>query len=307
MNTYPGGKNGSGVYQTIINQMPPHQVYIEAFLGSGAILRNKLPARLANIGIDIDAEALEKFPPTKIPGLKLIHANSLEWLTQSVHVSNQNTLIHLDPPYLQYTRSSHRQIYRYETTTEDHETLLAIIKSVSCMVILSGYYSSLYAHELAGWRTVQFQALCRSGKTATEYLWMNYPEPVELHDYRYLGANFRQRECITRKKRRWINRLQKLSSLERYALLDAIQQYKINHVDTTTKSVGVIATAADTTIISDATYLPHDHTVTFSDAPAVSGPHRQKERWAPVSVAINSAPAASPLSQLPPGKEIENP
>jgi hypothetical protein len=34
--SYPGGKNGLGVYQAIINRMPPHQVYIEPFLGLGA-------------------------------------------------------------------------------------------------------------------------------------------------------------------------------------------------------------------------------------------------------------------------------
>ena len=29
--TYPGGKGGAGVLQTIINQQPPHEVYIEPF------------------------------------------------------------------------------------------------------------------------------------------------------------------------------------------------------------------------------------------------------------------------------------
>ena len=57
---YPGGKNGSGVYQTIINLMPPHEVYIEPFLGSGAILRMKRPA-LRNIGMDRDPDALKQF------------------------------------------------------------------------------------------------------------------------------------------------------------------------------------------------------------------------------------------------------
>jgi len=36
---YPGGKSGAGVYQTIINRMPPHRVYIEPFLGGAAIMR----------------------------------------------------------------------------------------------------------------------------------------------------------------------------------------------------------------------------------------------------------------------------
>src|SRR5919198_2325026 len=66
--TYPGGKNAPGVYQTIINHMPPHEVYIEPFLGSGAILRLKRPARV-NIGIDADPQAIAKWQAcTAIPG-----------------------------------------------------------------------------------------------------------------------------------------------------------------------------------------------------------------------------------------------
>ena len=42
--SYFGGKNGSGVYQTIINQIPKHSVYCELFLGRGTIMRYKKPA-----------------------------------------------------------------------------------------------------------------------------------------------------------------------------------------------------------------------------------------------------------------------
>jgi site-specific DNA-adenine methylase len=56
---YPGGKNGAGVYQTIINLMPPHDVYIEPFLGGGAIMRQKRPA-LLNIGVDLDPGAIAR-------------------------------------------------------------------------------------------------------------------------------------------------------------------------------------------------------------------------------------------------------
>ena len=42
--TYPGGKAGAGVWQRIINQMPPHRLYVEPFVGAGAVLRAKRPA-----------------------------------------------------------------------------------------------------------------------------------------------------------------------------------------------------------------------------------------------------------------------
>ena len=56
--TYPGGKNGAGIYERIINHMPPHETYIEDLLGSGAVLRNKRPAK-RNVGIDRSVEALD--------------------------------------------------------------------------------------------------------------------------------------------------------------------------------------------------------------------------------------------------------
>lgn len=42
---YLGAKSGSGVFQTIINLIPPHDTYIEAFLGTGAVMKRKAPAQ----------------------------------------------------------------------------------------------------------------------------------------------------------------------------------------------------------------------------------------------------------------------
>jgi len=44
---------------------------------------------------------------------------------------------------------------------------------------------------------------------------------VELHDYRYLGRGFRERERIKRKKQRWMERLVRMPRLERCAILAA--------------------------------------------------------------------------------------
>jgi hypothetical protein len=54
---------------------------------------------------------------------------------------------------------------------------------------------------------------------------MNYPTPVALHDYRYLGDNFRERERIKRKANRWVAKLQNMPVLERQALLSAIDTH----------------------------------------------------------------------------------
>jgi DNA adenine methylase len=57
-----GAKRGSGVYQTIIAQMPPHDTYIETHFGTGAIMRLK-PRAARSIAIEIDPETLAAYPP----------------------------------------------------------------------------------------------------------------------------------------------------------------------------------------------------------------------------------------------------
>jgi hypothetical protein len=95
------------------------------------------------------------------------------------------------------------------------------------MVMISGYWSELYDCELKDWRSISFQAMTRGGFVATEWLWMNYPEPFELHDYSFLGENFRERERIKRKKARWTERLKSMPALERFAILSVIEERQI--------------------------------------------------------------------------------
>jgi hypothetical protein len=133
--------------------------------------------------------------------------------------------VYADPPYLMETRRSQRQLYLYELgEQEQHIALLTQLKRLPCPVAISGYGSDLYNDLLAGWHTYTFRARTRGGPVATEWLWMNYPQPTALHDYSFLGDTFRQRERIKGKKQRWVNRLRRMDVLERQALLWAIQE-----------------------------------------------------------------------------------
>ena len=225
--SYPGGKNGSGVYQTIINLMPPHRVYMELFLGAGSIMRHKKPAKI-NIGVDMDEMAVQSFASRTV---KNDGAGS-----ESFTIKNDDAFrilreydfkgdefVYLDPPYLHETRTK-KNLYNHELSDEDHMTLLELIKDLPCMVMISGYGSKLYSSMLSDWNTTTFQAMTRGGKPATEWLWYNYKEPIALHDYSYLGDNYRERERIKRKKERWINKLENMPLLERRALLQAMKR-----------------------------------------------------------------------------------
>jgi len=268
--TFPGGKAGAGVYQTIINLMPPHQVYIEPFLGGGAIMRLKRPAAL-NIGVDLDPAVVEGWrnnlvATPKVPMVaridgpgdggsalggsgerrrrrspepaildvadpiveagdvrshfRFLQGDGIAFLRAYAFACKE--LVYCDPPYLMSTRSG-RRLYRFEMTPVHHRHLLRVLQDLPCRVMISGYWSPLYAETLKDWQSVTFQAMTRGRHPATEWLWFNFEPPVALHDYQYLGRTFRERERIHRKQRRWCARLAHMPLLERQALLSAVR------------------------------------------------------------------------------------
>jgi DNA adenine methylase len=216
---YPGGKGS--VYKRLINLMPPHEVYIETHLGGGALLRNKRPAQ-RNIGIEIDPKVLALWRNEPIE-FELIQDDALEYLKRYQFTGKE--LLYCDPPYLRETRKKSKKLYRYEYTYEQHRALVELLRSLSCMIMVSGYESALYTEYLKGWHTHCYTVGCHHG-TATEWVWMNYPSPVELHDYRHLGNNFREREKLKKRATKWVRRLQAMPELERQALLIALQSVK---------------------------------------------------------------------------------
>lgn len=219
---YQGGKGKGGVFQKLINFMPPHEVYIETHLGGGAVMRNKRAAE-KNIGIEIDPKVIEMWTNANPIGFELIHEDAVNYLSNYRYTGKE--LVYSDPPYLRETRKKRERLYKYEYSRDQHIELLKLLKSLPCMVMISGYESALYNDSLNGWHTHSFQSKCHYG-VATEWLWMNYKAPVELHDYRFLGKNFRERERIKKKSERWVAKLKSMPILERQALMSAMQVIK---------------------------------------------------------------------------------
>lgn len=224
MVNYPGGKNGAGTYQKLINLIPPHSTYIETHLGSGAILRNKKPANW-NIGIDLYQYVLDSFIDEQKANPSLYRFDALNYIRINHVLFDKNTFVYCDPPYLLETRRGDRAIYKYEYKEQDHINLLLKLRTLKSMVMVSGYNSELYNKYLYDWNVTSFPSMTRGG-LAEEFVWMNYPTPVELHDYRYLGNDYRERERISKKKKRWVARLQRMPLLEKQALLSAIEESK---------------------------------------------------------------------------------
>ena len=90
--------------------------------------------------------------------------------------------------------------------------------------MVSGYDSVLYRRLLRGWHRESYQVTTRGGTTRTEHIWCNFPAPHELHDYRYLGENFRERQRIKRQRERVLTKFGAMPALERKALLSALNE-----------------------------------------------------------------------------------
>ncbi|WP_237613512.1 DNA adenine methylase [Pseudomonas syringae] len=203
----------------MINLMPPHQTYIESHLGGGAVMRHKKAAQ-RNIGLDLDATVIERWHTEEAGACELHHVDAVTFLQAFAFTGDE--LVYVDPPYVPQTRRR-AKVYRCDYTEEDHVRLLNCLVILPCNVMISGYDSELYNQELAGWRKVSFPAKTHVD-VREEVVWMNYEPANRLHDTRYLGETFRDRQTIQRRQARLRSRIDSMSELERHELLQWMQE-----------------------------------------------------------------------------------
>jgi site-specific DNA-adenine methylase len=215
---YPGGKGGAGVFQTIINLMPAHRVYIEPFIGGGNIYERKKPA-MASIVIDADEVPVAHWRKNATPATTVIHGDAISFLRQYDFKGDE--LVYCDPPYVMSSRSG-QKIYKHEMTDDQHRLLLSALLTINANVIISGYRNAIYDDTLTSWHRVDFQAMTRGG-IRTESLWLNYAPPDTPAELTFLGKNYRERERIKRKKARWAEKLRKLPLAEQQAIMEVLR------------------------------------------------------------------------------------
>ena len=273
--SYPGGKSGAGIYQRLINLIPPHRVFVSAFAGQCGVTRRIRPAE-HTIVIDADESVCEWwFSWSRSPAgrsIEIHHCDAIEWIRyrfgqteysaatsgdqdrdaqsdgrgrrnghrrgirrreisrQFLEVCDASAggsadnrrewFVFADPPYVLSERSHGKQ-YACELRDDDHSRLSRILSRIwPARALLCGYATPLYA-SLQKWRTVDHRVPTRGG-LQDERIWMNYPEPAELHDYRYVGDCRRSRERIRRRQRNWLSQLNAMRPRERQAMLEAL-------------------------------------------------------------------------------------
>jgi DNA adenine methylase len=233
--TYNGGKNGNGTYQTIINNIPPFKIFIDAMCGNCGISSNLLPHGSLIVINDIDS-CVTKALKDKIncvghgnPGSidrnsYLIRNENFQVLIDEFDCErSENVFFYFDPPYLFETRKGQRDLYNFEWNREDHRRFLQSCSTVKSNCMISHYPCDMYDNALSNWRKIEFQSMTRKG-LRTEAIYMNYPPPTFLHQYNYLGKDFIDRQRIKRKAQRTIQKLKNLPPHERLKIFELIKQ-----------------------------------------------------------------------------------
>lgn len=121
----------------------------------------------------------------RMRGVIVEHRDAAQVMAQH---DGAQTLHYVDPPYLPETRSpankydlKHR-MYRHELTPDDHLTLLAFLKTLTGMVLVSGYPHVMYDDALPGWLRIERKALADGARERTEVLWINPACAAALDD-----------------------------------------------------------------------------------------------------------------------------
>jgi DNA adenine methylase len=223
---YPGSKAASGVYQSIINLMPRHDIYIEPFLGSGYILKNKDAASL-QLGLDIDRSCIDKIHDTGhgifIPGDSLIFLDTAATFINAIHELFGKILIYADPPYLIESRKSQAKIYKHEFTRDHHVKFLDTAVILKCFVMISCYDNDLYRSKLKDWSHININTVTRSGK-AIETVYFNFPQDTPKHQYNFLGKDFRERAAIKGRITRNVSKIMRMPYAEQQFFLRSLSE-----------------------------------------------------------------------------------
>lgn len=178
---------------------------------------HKRPA-VINIGIDRDERLIQRWRLTQSDACALVLGDAVSFLMAYRFAGDE--LVYADPPYVPTTRRR-ASVYRFDYTLDDHIELLEVLATLPCMVMISGYESELYSRRLSTWRRVTFTAMSHRGPRL-ECVWMNFTEPLTLHDTRFLGETFRQRQNWRRKHQRLLRKFEGMKAPERQHLLSML-------------------------------------------------------------------------------------
>lgn len=151
--------------------------------GSDAVTRGYTTGFRSNLsnGRALPAQSWATWPeaiPAFTQRLRGVVIDNTDAVSLMERLDRPTTLHYVDPPYLPETRSSKYVLrskngYRHELTRDQHVDLLAALRQLEGMVVLSGYPSDLYDATLPDWTRLETKALADGARERTEVLWLN--------------------------------------------------------------------------------------------------------------------------------------
>jgi hypothetical protein len=245
--SYFGGKAGAGVWQTIVNRIPPHDCLIVPFAGHCAVSRFIRPCRRL-ILCDADPEVCTWWDSRLPDHGEIHHCDGIEFLRfhfgltarastdpatpaaaapagvdesggEVLGFPTDRIVVFCDPPYHLETRTSATR-YRCDFDAADQVRYLEVATRIPAAVLACGYRHQDLDAAFRDWSRTDYQAMTRGG-LRTESLWQNF-ETTDLHDWRHYGADKREREKLKRRERSIIGKLRAMPGPERRRLLAAL-------------------------------------------------------------------------------------
>lgn len=215
-----GSKGIAHLFREIINNIPPIDLFIETFGGSG-IISNYIQLYCRVEINDYDTEISQALSE-ELPQCTNLHFKA--HIAKFIYPCSHRRMLFLDPPYPIKWRKGQRALYDIEMTDEEHIELLQLAKQFQGFVMICSNENPIYQEALEKqWRkkviTVNYH-----GQMVEEVLWFNYPKPTELLSYEFAGDNFTDRQRIKRKANRWIENLRSMDPIDRNVILSSIQR-----------------------------------------------------------------------------------
>lgn len=222
--SYFGSKNQ--LYQALINLIPRHDLYVEAFAGFAAVGRHLMPAP-TRVFMERDPIQCRRLEQHLLPPDQVLCGDALSMLRGVVYLGSPRSFVFVDPPYPISDRRDPRPRYRCEMTDEQHQELIRMLKPARARVMVCGFPWGIYAAAFDGdpaWHRHDFKVTLRGGRRGMESVWCNYADPYPLHDYRYWGQNRKVRQDVRRLVSRTVSKIKRLDPHRRQAVLDAIHR-----------------------------------------------------------------------------------
>ncbi len=113
----------------------------------------------------------------RLRGVVIENRDAVEVILQH---DTPSTLFYVDPPYVQSTRSSLKNLngnrghyYKHDCSDADHRRLAECLNALTGMVVVSGYPSELYDGLFAGWERHDKTHMADGARPRLEVIWIN--------------------------------------------------------------------------------------------------------------------------------------